>query len=102
MLHQPNRRFVHYISHCWLPHCISLFNSASRDILGNLWTGEICMLGNMEKAPVDIDASNVAQHDTSPKKSHQEDDPKPDYSSKATTKTTLTDYLVDSPLLGCK
>jgi ATP-binding cassette subfamily B (MDR/TAP) protein 1 len=51
----------------------------------------------MEKSPVDIDASNVAKHDISPKPSHQDDDSKPDYSSKATNKTTLTDYLVCIP-----
>jgi ATP-binding cassette subfamily B (MDR/TAP) protein 1 len=58
------------------------------------------MLGNMEKTPVEIDASNVAQHESCPKTSQQENDPKPDYSSKATNKTTLTDYLVVFALLG--
>jgi hypothetical protein len=52
----------------------------------------------MEKASVDKDTSNVVQHESSPRISHQIDDPKPDYSSKATNKTTLTDYLVVSPL----
>jgi hypothetical protein len=48
----------------------------------------------MEKSPVDVDASNVVRDDISPKSSKQDDSPKPDYSSKPTTKTTLTDYLV--------
>jgi hypothetical protein len=51
------------------------------------------MLGNMEKAPVETDASNVTKDDVSHKATQQDDDPKPDYSSKATTKTKLTDYL---------
>jgi ATP-binding cassette subfamily B (MDR/TAP) protein 1 len=48
------------------------------------------MLGNMEKAPVETDASNVTKDDVSHKATQQDDDPKPDYSSKATTKTKLT------------
>src|SRR5271156_4377974 len=61
------------------------------------------MPGNMEKAPVEIDASNVAKPDASPKPSHQEDEPKTDYSSKATNKTSFSDYLVVFPPLelGC-
>ena len=55
------------------------------------------MLGKMEKAPVEIDASNVAKPDASPKPSHQEDEPKTDYSSKATNKTSFSDYLVVFP-----
>lgn len=47
----------------------------------------------MEKAPVDIDASNVAKDDISHKPTQQDDDLKPDYSSKATTKTKFSDYL---------
>jgi hypothetical protein len=51
------------------------------------------MLGNMEKAPIETDASNVTKDDVSHKATQQDDDPKPDYSSKATTKTKLADYL---------
>jgi ATP-binding cassette subfamily B (MDR/TAP) protein 1 len=51
----------------------------------------------MEKAPVEIDASNVTKPDASPKPSHQEDEPKTDYSSKATNKTSFSDYLVVFP-----
>jgi ATP-binding cassette, subfamily B (MDR/TAP), member 1 len=47
----------------------------------------------MEKAPVDIDASNVAKDDITHKPNQQDDDLKPDYSSKATTKTKFSDYL---------
>ena len=57
----------------------------------------------MEKAPVEIDASNVAEPDAAPKPSHQEDEPRTDYSSKATNKTSFSDYLVVFPPLelGC-
>lgn len=57
----------------------------------------------MEKAPVEIDVSNEAKPDASPKPSHQEDEPKTDYSSKATNKTSFSDYLVVLPplKLGC-
>jgi hypothetical protein len=57
----------------------------------------------MEKVPVEIDASNVAKPDASPKPSHQEDEPTTDYSSKATNKTSFSDYLVvfPPPELGC-
>ena len=51
----------------------------------------------MEKAPVEIDASDVAMPDAPPKPSHQEDEPKTDYSSKATNKTAFSDYLVAFP-----
>ena len=51
------------------------------------------MLGNMEKAPVQTDAPIVSKDDVSHIPSQQDDDPKPDYSSKATTKTKFTDYL---------
>jgi ATP-binding cassette subfamily B (MDR/TAP) protein 1 len=54
------------------------------------------MLGNMEKAPVEIDA----KPDASPKPSHQEDEPKTDYSSKATNKTSFSDYLASLPTPG--
>jgi ATP-binding cassette subfamily B (MDR/TAP) protein 1 len=47
----------------------------------------------MEKAPVDINASNVIKDEDSQKPPPQDDDPEPDYSSKATTKTTFSDYL---------
>jgi len=49
----------------------------------------------MENAPekTTIETSNAVQ-DVSTKPSPQDDDVKPDYSSKATTKTTMTDYLV--------
>jgi hypothetical protein len=57
------------------------------------------ILGNTEKAPVEIDASNVAKLDASPKPSNQEDEPKTDYSSKATNKTSFSDYLVVFPPL---
>ena len=56
--------------------------------------GETWMLGDMEKTPVEIDA---AKPDASPKPSHEEDEPKTDYSSKATNKTSFSDYLVVFP-----
>lgn len=61
------------------------------------------MLGNMEKPRVEIDTSNVAKPDASPKPSHPEDELKTDYSSKATNKTSFSDYLVVFPSLelGC-
>jgi hypothetical protein len=47
----------------------------------------------MEKAPVDIDASNATNEESTDKPNQQDEDSKPDYSSKATTKTTFRDYL---------
>jgi len=47
----------------------------------------------MEKAPLEVDAANVVKDDISPKKSPQDDDLQPDYSSKATTKTKFSDYF---------
>ena len=55
--------------------------------------GETETFGNMEKEPVQTDAFNVAKDDVSHKPSHQDDEPKPDYSSKATNKTQFTHYL---------
>ncbi|PMD39974.1 hypothetical protein L207DRAFT_428418 [Hyaloscypha variabilis F] len=47
----------------------------------------------MEKAPVETNATNIAKDDVSNIPSPQDDDVKPDYSSKATTKTEFIHYL---------
>ena len=46
-----------------------------------------------EKAPVDTSATIITKDDISNTPLPQEDDSKPDYSSKATTKTKFGDYL---------
>jgi len=47
----------------------------------------------MEKEPVDTNATIITKDDVSNTLPQQDDDPKPDYSSKATTKTKFSDYL---------
>jgi hypothetical protein len=47
----------------------------------------------MEKAPVETNATNITKDDVSNIPSPQDDDAKPDYSSKATTKTEFIHYL---------
>lgn len=47
----------------------------------------------MEKEPVDTNATIITKDDVSKTPHPQDDDTKPDYSSKATTKTKFSDYL---------